>query len=275
MRALQIQLVDCRRRPRQFQGKFEVAAQELVIRRHRGQPLQTRYLAFQLLAHFIRHVDSRQLFTQDVHVVLILVFSQFLLDLSELLAQHVFPLRLVEFHLRLAGDLATQAEDLYLSRQMLGDLLQQGAQVVGHQQFDFLLGVDVEDRGNQVRQLRGLHGVNQQIRHVLRNGIEVLDRLAHQLLDVAEQSGYLCRIVFGLRQRAHRDPHVLTGVDLVQELDAFNTLEDKLEHVFVALDNPLDHRQGRRGIEMFQVGRLGLGIALHGSHQELVFRKPG
>ena len=133
------------------------------------------------------------------------IFPQLFLDLPELLPQHVVTLGLVQLDLRLSGNFLTQLEDLHFTRQVFVDPLQEGVQVVGHQQLHRLLGIDIQHHGNEIGQFDRFGGINQQIGHILRNGLQMLDGFTDEILDILKQRGDFWGLFLRLRQWGYGD----------------------------------------------------------------------
>ena len=158
---------------------------------------------------------------------------------------------------------------------MLVDPLQEERQIVGHQQLHLLHGIDIQHRSDEIGQFERLRGIDQQVRHVLRNGLQMLDRGADQFLDIAKQRRDFWRVFPRFRQRRDGDAQIGCGLDRLLQLHALDTLQQQLQHIVLALNDPLDDRQGGCWIEIRQVGCLRLRFPLHRGHQHLVLQRQG
>ena len=107
---------------------------------------------------------------------------------------------------------------------MLVDPLQESRQIVRHQQLHLLFSIDIEYRSDEIGELHGLSSINEQIHHVFRNSLQMLNSGADQFLDITQQCGDFWRVFLGLRQRRHRDAEIGCGRDLLLQCHAFDTL---------------------------------------------------
>ncbi len=125
-------------------------------------PLQPLELLASVLGHFGRHLCLLDLLLQLVDLDAgVLVFTQLLLQLPQLLAQHGLTLALTQRRLRLLGDVAGDLQHLEPVRQHLEHLVQALLQIQGLEHLLLFLGLHVHEADDQVGQAAGrLNGLN-------------------------------------------------------------------------------------------------------------------
>ena len=187
-RVREVEVVLGRRVPRQRRDPLQVGADDAVLGRRLGQPLEPRELAVGDLADLLGQLDLGELLAQLLDLGLGRVaLAELLLDRLELLAQQVLALGLVELGLDLRldprahrGDLELVGEDLRQPPQPLGD-------VALLEQRLLLLGLDPQRARDQVRERRRVVEVGDRELELLGEVGDLLDDARERLLDVAHQ----------------------------------------------------------------------------------------
>ena len=165
-------------RPGQLDQPLEIRADHRVLAGGFGHALETLQLLARVLLDLRRHLGFGDRLGElgDLGGTLV-AFAQLLLDGAHLLAQQVLA---VGFADRRAGplvDLARDLQDLDAVRQQLEQLVEPRLEVEGLQQRLLLLGADVHQPGDEVRELR-------RVLDRLERGHHLLGDLRQQLQDL-------------------------------------------------------------------------------------------
>src|SRR6185312_7081111 len=199
-----VDVLHVRPAPGQPHQQVQVCAQHAVLGARLAHALQTLQLFAGLLLGLRRHVGRGDGFVELSGVAAsALAFTQFLLQLMQLLAQHGFALTLPQRGLRLLGDVARDLEHLHAMSEELHHLVEPRLEVEGLEQILLLLRLHVHEAHDQVRQLPG--------------GVDALDG-ARQLRGYLRQQRQ--RFDGALLEEAHARFDVgALGLRLLQSLD--------------------------------------------------------
>ena len=223
LRAVQVQVVLGVGAPGDVQDPVEVRADDLVLGRLVGDAPQARELAVGRGAHLVRQRGLLDSPPELVDLGLV-ALAQLVLDGLELLAQHEFPLALLDVLLHLGLDARAKLQHLRLARQDLAQAPQARRHTHLLQQLLLLGHGQAQRRGDQVRQRAG-------VVHVGRGHLQLIGQVGHQVhhpgergLHVARQGLELVRLLHdvghglhgrnqeGVRPRVAGEPHPLAAV---------------------------------------------------------------
>ena len=135
--------------PRDIQQPVQVGADHLVFRRRRRHPLQAVDFAQRHRFDPLRQMGLRDARPQLLALA-VAALTKLGLDGFHLLPQQVLPLRIAHLLLGAGLDLALQLEDFDLARQRHRDRRQLDEDAVFLEQFLFVLGLHVDQAGQQV-----------------------------------------------------------------------------------------------------------------------------
>jgi hypothetical protein len=139
-------------RPRHVAQPLEVGRAPRCTPRPGRDALQAGELAVRLLAHLLRHAGLLDLLLQLLDLALRLVgLAQLLADRLHLLAQHEFLLVLVDRLAHRLLDVLADLQQLQLAPQDLREALESEARIQLFEQRLLVLGLEVEQRRDEVR----------------------------------------------------------------------------------------------------------------------------
>ncbi len=262
--------------PREARDPLDVRPQHRALGRVGIPALQ----ALELLLGFLRHLLGNLLLLELLPVAGDLVrevvgVAELLLDRLELLPQEVLALRLVDLPARRPGDLLLHRQDADLPPQDL----ENGAQALdrGNRLEDplRLLHLQLEVRGGEVGEARGVFEAGRDEHHLLRDLLAEGDRLLETFLHAPDERLELLRGRH--RRRLHDARHLRAEVGLLPQvrvdLDPREPLHEEPDPAVGELQHP-HHRGGGAGLE--EVGRPGIldgAVALGDEDEDALLRE--
>src|SRR5690606_9035717 len=141
-------------RPRQRDEPVEIRPDHRALGRGLRHRLEAPQLLHRLLVRLFRHPGLLDRLAQLLDLGVLVVLAELALDRAHLLAQQVLPLALLELFLRLLADLARQLQHLDAVREVVRDLLEPLADVESLEDLLLLRRLDVDEAGDQIRELR-------------------------------------------------------------------------------------------------------------------------
>ena len=163
-----IQPIRRRHRPGHVEHPVDVGADHLVLGRGRRHPLEAVDFAAGDGGDVVRQLRVGEPLA-DLLRFRLLALAELVLNRLELLAQVVLPLRVGHLLLRRRLDLALQLEQRDFPRQRVGDRLQLGDRIVGFENPLLLVGLDVEQARQHIRQAQRIVDAHHQAAQLLRD----------------------------------------------------------------------------------------------------------
>ena len=245
--------------PRQVQNPLDIRPGNGVLRRRRGDPVETGQLLVHGLACLTGQLGGLGLFAQVVSPAHSVVFPQLLADRLELLAQEKLALLLVNILLDILLDLLAHLQGLELLVKLEGHLLEQFLGVHDLQQGLLRLQGQVElgpgEIGHVVRIVQGHDGHHQflgelgDLGHLLELGAQVEDQ-GLGLLILFMDHGH----------RLHPAPVEGLGLEVFDHPDLLHRAHQDLIDIVLSLDHLMNIAQAADGKKMVRRHRLSLGV---------------
>src|SRR5659263_91775 len=258
--------------PGNGQDPVQIGADDRVFgggRLHLCQPVQ---LAPRLAIDLLGQLQLVDLAAQLVDLGGDLVhLAQLFLDRLHLLAQEVFALVLVHLALDVALDLAAQLEDLKLT----GEYNRQLAQALLHiglfQKLLFLVGIDLDRRGDEITQGAGVVHVGRRHLQLFRQVWHQPDDLGEDILQVAGERLHFLGAVDPVFKGLDPGDQVGVGHGVFDYLDALDSLNQDTKRTVGHLEHLVD--DGGGSYLEYVVGARGLDLRITdgGQADHLVF----
>jgi hypothetical protein len=268
---LEVEVVFGRDRPRHLAQPLEVGARHRVLGGLRRDAAEARQLAVGLLAHLGRHAGLLDPLAQLGQLALRLVgLAQLLPDRLHLLAEDELLLVLIDRLAHRLLDLLTHLEHLQLARQDLDQRLQALAHIEDLEQPLLVLGLQIEQRGDEVAQpagllliARGLHRLVWNRRRQAHDARELADHRLHQRFDLEAR---------GFRLADHLDvaAQERLGLREVAYADALDALDEHGEVVLAGSHHAQDHGERADLVQVLRARRLVARILLRHDAQHAV-----
>ena len=264
-RVAEVEVVLGRGVPRQRRDPLEVGADDAVLGRRLGQPLEPRELAVGDLADLLGQLDLGELLAQLLDLGLRRVaLAELLLDRLELLAQEVLALGLVELRLDLRLDPRAHRGDL----ELIGEDLRQPPQALGDvallEQRLLVLRLDPQRAGDQVRERRRVVEVGDRELELLGQVRDLLDDGREGLLDVAHQRRQLRALVDDVGRLGDARDEVGRLGDPLVDADALAALDEDPQRPVGHLEHARDGAHDAVVVEL--VGRRRLRVRVAAAH---------
>src|SRR5690606_12923804 len=242
-------------RPRQRDEPVEVRPNHRTFGRGLGHRFETPELLRRLLVGLLRHFGLLDRLAQLLDLGVLVVLAELALDRAHLLAQQILALALLELFLRLLADLARQLQHLDAVREVVRDLLEPLADVESLEDLLLLRRLDVDEAGDQIRELRRRLHLLQRRRELGRRLRQQLHRLRGLLLQVRGSRLDLGTLALALGDQVEARREERQTVQVIEHPKALLALADQMVHAVRRLDIA-DHADGRA--DLVKVFRLRL-----------------
>ena len=235
----------------------EVGADDAVLGRRRRQLLEARQLARRRLVHVLREpglVDPRAQLGQLG--LLLVTLAQLLLDRLQLLAEEELALALLHLRLHLRLDAAAELEQLELAVQEAQQLAQSLLDVLELEELLLLLGLDPQERGDEVDQGGRLVDVGERDLQLLREVRDEPDDALEERLDVARERFDLVGLDDDVGHLRELADEVRLVLDAAVEADALEPANEDAQRPVGNLDHLVDHGRRPDLVEIVPAGLL-------------------